>query len=181
MSAGRLIAVVGPSGAGKDTLLAAALAARPDLVRARRVITRPQEAGGEAFEGVSAAEFEARLRRGAFALHWRAHGLRYGVPARIDTDLAAGHTVLFNGSRAALPAARARYPALEVVMITAPARLLAERLAARGREDAGTIAARLARGTLAVPSGARIVVNDASAETGAARLLCAINPEAEGA
>lgn len=44
MTTGRLFAVVGPSGAGKDTLIAAALAARPDLAIVRRVITRPVEA-----------------------------------------------------------------------------------------------------------------------------------------
>ena len=181
MSAGRLIAVVGPSGAGKDTLIAGAMAARGGLVRARRVITRPQGAGGEDFEGVSAAEFEARLQRGAFVLHWRAHGLRYGVPATIEAELAAGRVVLFNGSRAALPAARARYPALEVVMITAPARILAERLAARGREDPATIAARLSRAALSVPPGARVIVNDTTAAEGTARLLRAISPEAAGA
>ena len=52
-----IFAVVGPSGAGKDTLIAGALRARPDLHLVRRVITRPTEAGGEAFEGVTGAEF----------------------------------------------------------------------------------------------------------------------------
>ena len=76
----RLFFVVGPSGAGKDTLLSGAIAADPALHWVRRVITRPESAGGEPFEGVSAPEFAARLARGDFALHWDAHGLRYGVP-----------------------------------------------------------------------------------------------------
>ncbi len=40
-----ITAIVGPSGAGKDTLIRGALAARPDLRLIRRVITRPTEAG----------------------------------------------------------------------------------------------------------------------------------------
>ncbi|MCA1777207.1 MAG: phosphonate metabolism protein/1,5-bisphosphokinase (PRPP-forming) PhnN, partial [Loktanella sp.] len=140
---GRLFAVVGPSGAGKDTLIAAACRARPALVRARRVITRPAAAGGEDFEGVSAAEFARRRAAGDFAIDWRAHGLCYAIPAVIDADLAAGRDVAFNGSRAALAQAVARYPALRVLLVTAPAGVLARRLAARGREDAGRIAARL--------------------------------------
>ena len=67
---GRLFAVVGPSGAGKDTLMAAARAARPGLVLVRRVITRPESAGGEDFEGVGETEFALRLAAGDFALHW---------------------------------------------------------------------------------------------------------------
>ena len=67
--AGRLFAIVGPSGGGKDTLMAAAQTARPGLHLARRVITRPETAGGEPFEGVGAEEFARRAASGAFALH----------------------------------------------------------------------------------------------------------------
>jgi phosphonate metabolism protein PhnN/1,5-bisphosphokinase (PRPP-forming) len=153
MSAGRLIAVVGPSGAGKDTLLAEAARRRPDLVVARRVITRPEAAGGEPYEGVSRAEFAARRAAGAFALDWEAHGLLYGIPAGIDAHLSAGRDVAFNGSRAALAQAAARYPGLVVVLVTAPAAVRAARLRARAREDAAAIAARLAREDFALPAG----------------------------
>ena len=63
-----IFAIVGPSGAGKDTLLAGAMLARPDLRLVRRVITRPSDAGGEDFEGVTEAEFIQRQNRGEFAL-----------------------------------------------------------------------------------------------------------------
>ncbi|MEO1313717.1 MAG: hypothetical protein AAFV27_07560, partial [Pseudomonadota bacterium] len=61
---GQLIAVVGPSGAGKDTVLDAICAARPTFRRVRRVITRPSSAGGEAFDGVTRAEFARRAAMG---------------------------------------------------------------------------------------------------------------------
>lgn len=179
---GRLIAVVGPSGAGKDTLLAALAARRPDLVLVRRAITRPAEAGGEDHEALTEAEFAARAAAGDFLFHYRAHGLRYGIPRAALAEVAAGRTVLFNGSRAALGAARAAFAGLEVVMVTAPAAVLAARLAARGRESPAEIAQRLARGgALSVPDGARVVVNDGTIDEGVARLEAALNPAAAGA
>lgn len=77
---GRLIYLIGPSGAGKDSLLDAAresLAGRGVRI-ARRVITRSAEAVGEAAHSVSPQEFERLEAQGAFALSWRANGLAYG-------------------------------------------------------------------------------------------------------
>lgn len=170
-----IFAVVGPSGAGKDTLLAGALAARPDLRLVRRVITRPTEAGGEAFEGIGEAEFTARKLRGEFALDWQAHGLSYGIPrAQVDGP----GDVVFNGSRAALPRAAQVFPGLRVIVITAPDAVLAERLSARGRENAADIGARLARAGFTLPDGiaAATVVNDGTPAEGVARLLAALQP-----
>lgn len=176
---GRLVAVVGPSGAGKDTLLAALLARRADLILARRVITRPFDPGAETHEPVSRDTFAARLAEGAFLFHWQAHGLSYGIPRTVLTKVAAVRTVLFNGSRAALPQARKAFPALEVVMITAPVPILEARLVARDRESASDIAARLDRAALTVPEGARVVLNDASLAEGIARLEAALSPAAD--
>ena len=170
-----IFAIVGPSGAGKDTLIAGAVARRPDLRLVRRVITRPAEAGGEDFEAVTEAEFRARLDAGKFALRWQAHGLRYGIPA--DQVTGPGD-VLFNGSRAALPAALAAFPDLRVVVVTAPPDLLAARLAARGREDAGDVRARLDRAAFTLPEGiaAAVVMNDSTVAKGVDRLLAALQP-----
>ncbi len=173
---GRLFLVVGPSGAGKDTLLSGAVAADPRLHWARRVITRPETPGGEPFEGVSAAEFASRLTRGDFALHWQAHGLCYGVPETELLPLVQGRDVVLNGSRAGLAQAMAAFPGLSVVLITAPVAVLAERLAQRGRESRADIAARLNRVNFDLPQGCPVieVANDASPETGVARLLQAL-------
>lgn len=170
-----ITAIVGPSGAGKDTLIAGALALRPDLHLVRRVITRPTEAGGEDFEGVTVAEFGQRAARGDFALTWEAHGLSYGIP---KSEVAGLCDVIFNGSRAALPFAARVFPDLRVILVTAPDIVLAARLAARGRETADDIRARLSRAAFEMPEGIafQTVVNDASPETGIARLLAALQP-----
>lgn len=175
-----LVAVVGPSGAGKDTLMAgarAALADDPRFLFARRCITRPAEAGGEDHEPLGEAEFEAR----PFMLAWRAHGLRYGVPAEYAREVEAGRVVLANLSRGVLAEATSRWR-LRVLLITAPAETLAARLAARGREDAADVAARLAR-DMALPPGLDVatVINDASVEEGVARVLAALSRAAADA
>lgn len=173
---GRVFMVVGPSGAGKDTLIAGAVAADPSLHWARRVITRPETAGGEPFEGVSAAEFQARLQSGDFALHWQAHGLCYGVSHGELAARATGRDVLINGSRAALAAAVAAFPGLRVIEISAPLGVLADRLAARGRESHGDILARLQRANHALPEGvvADQISNDGTPAQGIAKLLHAL-------
>ncbi|QRZ14583.1 phosphonate metabolism protein/1,5-bisphosphokinase (PRPP-forming) PhnN (plasmid) [Paracoccus methylovorus] len=172
----RLVAVVGPSGAGKDTLMALACRVRPEIRAARRVITRPGDAGGEDFEGVDEAEFAARQQAGGFALHWRAHGLGYGIPT---SALAGEGTVLFNASRAVLAQAQARFPDLTVVLVTAPSEVLARRLASRARESGDDQAARLARAGFPLPEGIcpRVVMNDGTPEEGLARFLAALQPE----
>ena len=175
---GQLIAVVGPSGAGKDTLIDAARRARPDLLIVRRVITRPADSGGEDFEGVSEAEFAARKAQGEFALDWRAHGLRYGLPARQIAEHLAGRCVLFNGSRQALDAAATRFAHLRVIRVSAPSAVLRDRLLARGRETAADIEARIARASYDVPATLPVtdVVNGGTLAEGTARVLAALQP-----
>jgi ribose 1,5-bisphosphokinase len=170
-----ITAVVGPSGAGKDTLIAGALALRPDLHLVRRVITRPTAAGGEDFDGVTPEDFAQRQSRGDFALTWDAHGLSYGIPKSEVTGL---RDVIFNGSRAALPLAAQVFPGLRVILVTAPDIILAARLAARGRETPEDIRARLSRAPFQMPEGIafQTVVNDASPEEGIARLLALLDP-----
>lgn len=172
----RLFAVAGPSGAGKDLLMAMAAQAVPGLRLARRAITRPREAGGEDFEPVTEAEFARRAGAGEFALHWRAHGLGYGIPA---SELAETGPVLFNASRGVLAEAARQWPGLVVVLVTAPPGILAQRLAHRGRETADDQHRRLARAGFALPQGLEIrhVLNDGTPETGLARFLAALQPE----
>ncbi|MCY1289171.1 Ribose 1,5-bisphosphate phosphokinase PhnN [compost metagenome] len=148
--AGRLIYLMGPSGAGKDSLLEAVreiLLGRGYRV-ARRVISRSAESVGEEARSVSEAQFAELERQGAFAMSWRANGLAYGIPVEIDEWLAAGWDVLVNGSRGYWPQVRRRYPqALGVLLQVEPAELR-RRLLLRGRETPPEIEARLARNEL---------------------------------
>ncbi|HHB80992.1 MAG TPA: phosphonate metabolism protein/1,5-bisphosphokinase (PRPP-forming) PhnN [Aliiroseovarius sp.] len=176
---GRLYAIVGPSGVGKDTLMREAARRLPGLHLVRRVITRPTDAGGEDFDGVSEAAFAARLARGDFILHWQAHGLSYGIPADVLRVLETGHPALFNGSRAMLAQAQAQLPALRVIHVTTRPEILAARLTARGRESAEDIAARLERAKIGLPQGIEAIEIDNSGplETAVEALVHALQPE----
>ncbi|MFS8035668.1 phosphonate metabolism protein/1,5-bisphosphokinase (PRPP-forming) PhnN [Xanthobacter sp. AM11] len=144
---GTLLLVVGPSGAGKDTLLDIARArfgTDGRVLFARRIVTRPAGAG-EAHGTLDADAFEALRVQGCFALAWRAHGLSYALGPEVGEKIAAGGVVVANGSRATLPEARERFARVRVVQVTAPVAVRAQRLAARGRERADDIAERLSR------------------------------------
>lgn len=150
---GRFIAVVGPSGVGKDSVMQAMAASEARLTLARRVITRAVDAGGEAFDEVSMAEFLRRKEAGAFALSWGAHGLHYAIPSAVEAKLSEGCDVLANLSRTALLAAKARFPFFAVINLTAERNVLAKRLKARGRETEAQISARLDRAAAGLPEG----------------------------
>ena len=143
---GRLVLVVGPSGAGKDTLIDSVRATGRDTstVFPRRIVTRPSSAA-EDHDTVSEQAFDQAAAAGAFAIWWQAHGLRYGIPCAIDTDLQAGRTVVCNVSRTVVERARARYANVAVVLVTAPPEVLAARLERRERSSDGGVAHRLSR------------------------------------
>lgn len=157
---GWLVLVVGPSGAGKDTLIAtakSALAGDPRFVFPRRVITRSVVAAVEDHESVSAERFSRMRAAGEFALDWQAHGLSYGLPVALRDDLRAGRIVVVNGSRAMVAEAARRFPKLRVLLIEATPEVRAARLAGRGRESAEEIGRRLAREvTVPLPGAIRI-------------------------
>jgi ribose 1,5-bisphosphokinase len=172
-----LVLVVGPSGAGKDTLLLAAqqaLAHDPRFHFVRRVITRRADAGAETHEAVTTEEFAGR----EFALQWQAHGLSYGIPA---DALRRGVIAVANVSRTVIADAASRF-AVRVIEITAPPDVLAARLKSRGRESAADVTARLTR-SVALPSHLTVdtVMNDASLDEGVARFLAALNRAASAA
>jgi ribose 1,5-bisphosphokinase len=159
----KLIYVMGPSGAGKDSLLGFARErVGAQVMFAHRYITRAV-ADGENHIALSHDEFASRLSYGLFALHWESLGLRYGIGIELDAWLARGMPVVVNGSRQHAESALARYPEACFVHIDAAPSVLAARLARRGREDARQIEARLARRpAFALPSRARVVRIDNS-------------------
>lgn len=161
---------MGPSGSGKDSLMSGLLAAYPDagLVAARRYITRPEPAGGEAHVSVTPERFAELSENGAFCMQWQSHGLFYGVPAAIRDDLSAGRIVLVNGSRGYLPEAEQTFPFLEPLLVDVPQSLLEERLISRGREKGLDLSERLRRGQMfqEFPEGTLHVDNSGTLEAG---------------
>ncbi len=143
---GRLIYMMGPSGAGKDTVLhglASLLGGNGYL--APRLVTRPPTATEPGSVSVSWAEFDYMESSGQLAMAWRANGLAYGVLRDINDRLVAGCDVLVNGSRAYLPEARLRYADLMPVLLNVEPDLLRQRLQMRGRESVEQIQERLER------------------------------------
>jgi ribose 1,5-bisphosphokinase len=162
---GMIVVVVGPSGAGKDTLMAEAarhFKGCDDVVFARRTITRDAASGGEDHEGVSEDEFAALEKSGRFAVSWNAHGLSYGIPKETLNAVADGRLVIANGSRSALARFEAAYPAMLVINVIASREVLAARLEARGRECREDILRRLERGSLTVDGNYSVVTIDNS-------------------
>ena len=145
---GTFVAVVGPSGVGKDSLIAfarARLEATGSVCFVRRVVTRQADSNAEDHDSMSIADFAAAEAAGQFALNWDAHGLRYGLPIALERDLQAGRVVVANLSRGVIPELVRRYPEAIVVSVTAEREVITNRLAQRGRESAEAIQQRLDR------------------------------------
>jgi ribose 1,5-bisphosphokinase len=172
---GHLVLVVGPSGAGKDTLIACVQSAcrgDPGVVFPRRTVTRPASQY-EDHDTLSESDFTQALNSGSFSLHWEAHGLRYGIPVEIEQDLNGGKTVVCNISRTVIGEARRKCSRTSVVLVTAPADVLAGRLAARERPTDGRQSERLSR-SVASAADFRpdlIIENTGKPEEGARELL----------
>lgn len=138
------------------------------------MVTREAIAALEDHDFVSPEAFAAAKAEGAFALDWDAHGLRYGLPARLVDDIAAGRIVVFNGSRAMVAAAQAKFPDTRVLLIEATPEVRAQRLAGRGRESAPEVAARLKRDVPDVPAGAVRIDNSGDLADGIGRFVAAL-------
>jgi ribose 1,5-bisphosphokinase len=133
---GRFVFVVGPSGAGKDTLIAGAVQQLSHDDRfhfIQRTVTRPS-GSWEDHHSLSEEAFTEAEASGRFAFTWSAHGLRYGVPVAAKQLVRDGKIVVCNGSRGAIADALALFACMDVVLITAARDVRLRRLLARARE-----------------------------------------------
>ena len=182
---GTLFLVVGPSGAGKDSLIdGARLAFLGDLrfVFPRRYITRPANAGGENHIPVVGEMFDTMVHRGDMLLDWHAHNLRYGVPAAVGQHLQHGRSVILNVSRTVVDQARAELAPVKVLYVTVSEQVLTERLTARGRESAADIKRRVARAQEYLINGDDVVMidNGQALDASISSFVAAISSSANG-
>ncbi|MEJ8561761.1 phosphonate metabolism protein/1,5-bisphosphokinase (PRPP-forming) PhnN [Yoonia sp. GPGPB17] len=178
MNGGRLIAVVGPSGVGKDSVMAGIHAAMPQLHLVRRVITRAPALKGEDYDAVTVSQFQQMIADGAFSIHWGAHDLCYGLPVTVKYQLNKGTDCMANFSRKALAQATQIFPRFSVLNITAEPATLASRLADRARETEEEIIRRLAQADKPLPSGLDVIhlSNDGPLQQTVARAVAALQP-----
>lgn len=171
---GAFVLVVGPSGAGKDTLLGVAqtlLAGRRHIIFPRRTVTR-EPSPFENNEAVTPDEFERAVAANRYALWWRVHDHGYGIARAVDDEIRAGRTIVVNVSRTIIAEARERYQKPAVVLITAPAEVLAGRLAARSRDSDGDLGgSRRQRALMELAGEPDLVISNVGAVDDGARRL----------
>ena len=180
---GRLVLIVGPSGAGKDTLITgtkAACSSNPASVLPRRVVTRPASAA-EDHDTLDDTSFDRGVKDGLFAFWWEAHGHKYGIPLTVDDDIRAGRIVISNTSRGIVEEMRQRYARVDAVLVTAPADILASRLSRRSRHSDRSVSERIRRNEAFGGFRADYVVDTAGAPETAVRQLLDIIHVAAGA
>lgn len=181
---GGFVLVVGPSGAGKDTLIRLVregLAPDPRFLFPRRLVTRPTSAW-EDHDTIDRASFASAEAAGRFCLSWPAHGLSYAIPAEAGEAARLGRIVVCNVSRTVLDEARRRLPGVAVVEVTAPIEILVERLVARGRDDPRDVRRRILRSRHIGETRADLtIVNDRTPQEGAAALVSFLRDRAGAA
>ena len=179
MRKGLFLAIVGPSGSGKDTIIEALCKQLPNIKRVKRYITREQQkAGGEDSYNIDFDTFGKLERDGGFAFSWSAHHLKYGLPITIFDEINAGTILIANISRSILDQLSDKFEYYEVILITASDKILAERLEERGRESKAQIEERLARSSFTIPKGISplIIRNETTVEDAVSKIIASIYP-----
>ena len=174
-----VVVISGPSGAGKDTVIEAALALDASLAKVATVKTRAPRSGE--IEGVhhvflSDEEFDRWVAQDRFLEHVEIYGHRSGVPkAAVEQLLDEGRTPILRTDVAGARTLKANLTDPLLVFVTAPdIDSLERRMRARAAESESEIAARLDEAA-AEMSEARwfdlVIVNDDDAHHAAAREL----------
>jgi 23S rRNA pseudouridine1911/1915/1917 synthase len=144
-----LVVVSGPSGVGKDTIIAA-LRARPRRPDYHYVVTcttrppRPGEVDGVSYHFLSRERFAALQRAGAFLEAAEVHGNWYATPrAEVRRALAGGHDVILKIDVQGAAAVKAAVPDALLVFVVPPSlEALFARLVSRATESAEELEVR---------------------------------------
>ncbi|MEM9620530.1 MAG: guanylate kinase [Pseudomonadota bacterium] len=167
-STGTLILVSAPSGAGKTSLVAAALEADSNLVVSVSYTTRSRRDGeqdGVNYHFVDNPSFQAMIQDGAFLEYAQVFGHYYGTAmASVDALRSAGRDVILEIDwQGAAQVRKQRPDALSIFIMPPSEEHLEQRLRDRGKDSAASIETRLAEARLDMSKADQfqyIVVND---------------------
>ena len=174
-----VVVISGPSGAGKDTVIAEALALDPSLAKVATAKTRaprPGEIEGVHHVFLSDEEFDRWLAKDAFLEHVEIYGHRSGVPkAAVEHLLSEGRTPILRTDVAGARTLKANLHDSLLVFVTAPdITSLEARMRTRAAETESEIAARLAEAEAEMAEVGWfdvVIVNNDDAHQDAARTL----------
>lgn len=147
-SAGSVLIVAAPSGAGKSSLVNALLAREPGIVLSVSFTTRaprPGEQDGREYFFVSEAEFREREARAEFLESAQVHGNFYGTSKRlIEEHTHAGRDVLLEIDWQGAQQVRRQFPDAVGIFILPPSiAALEQRLKHRAQDSDEVIARRV--------------------------------------
>ena len=153
MQAGSLFLVSAPSGAGKTSLVNAALEADSQLVVSVSHTTRPARGGevdGENYFFVSDDQFVQMIAEGKFLEHANVFGKRYGTSkAEVAAKRAQSKDVILEIDWQGAQQVREAIPdAISVFVLPPSVEELAARLTSRGEDTAQSIEKRLGEAKL---------------------------------
>jgi len=146
---GLLIVITAPSGAGKSSLIAAALKADPALRLSVSYTTRaprPGEQDGREYHFVDEKTFVSMLGRAEFLESAEVHGYRYGTSeVAINRELAARHDLILEIDWQGAQQVRRLYPDCIGIFILPPSiEELERRMQKRGQDAEAVIRRRMA-------------------------------------
>ncbi len=176
---GQLYLVAAPSGAGKTSLVHAALKNDPKLVVCISHTTRERrssETDGVNYHFVNEQTFTQMIADEQFLEHAEVFGKHYGTAKKqVETLLAEGKDVILEIDWQGAEQVRRLVPDVIGIFILPPSvEVLAQRLASRGQDSQKSMEVRLSQATLEIskaPNFDYILINDDFEET-LADLLC---------
>lgn len=146
---GVLLAVSGPSGVGKGTMVKTLIARRADVVESVSCTTRAPREGevhGKHYFFLSKEEFLRRIDEGDFLEYDEHFGNYYGTPKSFVRETLKEKCVIMEIDVVGAKKAKETFPECVLVMVVPPSvEELKRRLSGRGSETDAQIEGRLAR------------------------------------
>ena len=144
-----LMAVSGPSGVGKGTIVKTLINRREDVVESVSCTTRPPREGeihGKHYFFISKEEFQRRIQEDDFLEYDEHFGNYYGTPKSFVAETLKSKSVILEIDVVGALNAKKVFPECLLVMVVPPSvEELKRRLRGRGTEDDDKIENRLAR------------------------------------